>query len=723
MKASLPADEAQRLETLRGLSLLDTPGEAVFDALTTLAARVCNTPIALLTFIDAERQWFKARVGFELKELSRDTSFCAHAILGTATCVVPDALADPRFQDNPLVTSVRGFRFYAGVPIRLGLGSAIGTLCVIDTKPRELTPEQKTGLEDLAALATAQLESRLPRTERGLLDEATRLNQELSALVSITDCAISTLDLEELMKVLLERLVHVMKADAGAILLEEGGRLVVRATTGFGANVGKLPDLPFGEGVGGLTFVTGEPTYIADVQNDPRVIGIFLKEQRVVSMLGVPLKTRDWLIGVLHIDWRHSHAESANDIQLLETAADRCATAIVNARLFQELRATNVRAERVRDRLALALGAADLGVWDLDVPSQSVIWDSANERIFGLPAGTFDGRYETFERLVHPADVAAVRKASGGALKGAVYTTSFRIVRPDGKLRWLSVRGHLQRAPDGEPLHLLGVTEDVTEEHQHAEERELLLLSERQARGEAERAGERVVNVNEQLRALSARIQTVREEEAVRIAREIHDELGQLLTALRMDVSWIRSRVAKIDSKETAPLLARADGMAKLTEQTIRTVQRISEELRPSALDQLGLEAAIEALLAGLAERSGIATSLVGTLGDRRLGDPIETGVFRIVQELLTNVARHSQASAVRVELRLEGDGGESLVVRVSDDGRGIRPAELSDPRSLGLAGIRERALLLGGRADFSGEPGRGTVALVTISRREGTSP
>ncbi|MEO7921497.1 MAG: PAS domain-containing protein [Thermoanaerobaculia bacterium] len=528
-----------------------------------------------------------------------------------------------------------------------------------------------------------------------LLEQATRLNEELAALVSITDGAISTLDLEELMKVLLARLIQVMKADAGAILLEEAGGLVVRATQGFSADVSGLPPIPLGEGMGGRILSTGEPLYIADARTDPRIMGTFLRDQGIVSMLGVPLRTRELLVGILHVDWRHPHAGNASDVHLLEIAAERCATAIVKARLFAELRSAHSSAERVKERLTLALSAADLGVWDWDAVSGRVVWDANNERIFGLSPGTFDGSIESFARLVHPDDRASVQEAITAAMEGAPYTPSFRIVRPDGQLRWLSVRGHFQRAPDGRPLRLLGVTADVTEEKLRADEKR--------------RMDAQLQSTNDQLRALSARIQTVREDEAVRIAREIHDELGQLLTALRMDVSWIRTRVARIESPETAALLARAEDMDKLTDQTIRSVQRISEELRPSALDQLGLEAAIEALLGGLAQRSGIGTSLVGTLGDRRLNGPIETGVFRIVQELLTNVARHSGARSVRVELRLEPPF-ERLGVRVSDDGRGIRPDELSDPRSLGLAGIRERALLLGGEAEFHGEEGLGTA-------------
>lgn len=540
------------------------------------------------------------------------------------------------------------------------------------------------------------------------VDDSTRLNEELTALLEVTDSALSTLDLDTLLAVLLERLVRVMRADAGAILLVDGQELAVRAIAGFGEVKSSLPRIPAGQGFGGRILATGQPLHIEDARKDPRILGTFLGDHGISSMLGVPLRTKDRLVGVLHVDWRDPHRENATDLRLLETAAERCATAIVNAQLFEELRSAKASGERVRDRLALALVAADLGVWDWDVPSGRVVWDETNERIFGLAPGTYDGSYETFERLIHPEDVALLRASIGAALEGAPYAPSFRIVRPDGQVRWLAVHGRFQRAPDGRPLRLLGVTADVTEERLRVQERELLLARERDARRELKAT-------NEKLRALSARLQTVREEEAVRIAREIHDELGQLLTALRMDVSWVRARVSKLEggsTADTALILARIDGMAELTDRTVRTVQRISEGLRPAALDQLGLEAAIEAQLTDLGERSGIATRLTGTLGELRLGDAIETGVFRIVQELLTNVARHAGASTVEVSLRLEDD---RLTVSVADDGRGILAAEVGAPRSLGLMGLRERAFLLGGTAEIHGEANRGTMAVVSV--------
>lgn len=539
---------------------------------------------------------------------------------------------------------------------------------------------------------------RPPRPERELLTEATRLNEELSALVAVTDSALSTLDLGELITVLLDRLLRVMRADAGAILLEERGRLVVRAMAGLRAPDGDPPSLPAGAGVGGRIFETGQPLYVGDVRHDPRVLGPFLGDQGIASMLGVPLRTRDRLVGVLHVDWRQPHAESASDLRLLETAAERCAAAIVNAQLFAELRAANASAERLLAREQEARSVAErteqLIVSILErVTDAFVALDTSwtytyvsrkAAEIFGRRPEDLLGKHiwtEFPEGVGQPFYHAYYRAAAEQV------AISFEEYYPPYD-RWFENR--VYPSPDGLSIFFSDVTE-------------------------RRRTDERLRSTNEQLRALSARVQTVREEEAARIAREIHDELGQLLTGLRMDVGWIRSRVAQIASSETTPILARADAVAELTERTIRTVQRISEELRPAALDQLGLEAAIGAQLDVLSERSGIATSLDGTLGDRRLGDAIETGVFRIVQELLTNVARHSQATAVRVDLRLEGGQGETLVVRMTDNGRGIRPSELASARSIGLLGLRERAILLGGTVDLSGEPGRGTEAVVRV--------
>jgi signal transduction histidine kinase len=144
--AALPLDEAQRLAALRALEILDTPAEAALDDIVMLASQICGTPIALVSLVDADRQWFKAKVGMDASQTPRDQAFCAHAILGDAVLVVPDARADARFVDNPLVMSEPAIRFYAGAPIHLPDGSRAGTLCIIDHVPRELAPEAHAAL-------------------------------------------------------------------------------------------------------------------------------------------------------------------------------------------------------------------------------------------------------------------------------------------------------------------------------------------------------------------------------------------------------------------------------------------------------------------------------------------------------------------------------------------------------------------------------------------------
>ena len=160
MVIAKPANEAGRVAALEKYAILDTDPEQSFDDLALLASFICKTPIALISLVDEDRQWFKSRVGLDAKETSRDIAFCSTAILQSDVFVVPDALKDDRFRDNPLVVSDPHIRFYAGAPLINEDGYALGTLCVVDRAPRELAPDQKEALKALSRLVLAQLEFR-----------------------------------------------------------------------------------------------------------------------------------------------------------------------------------------------------------------------------------------------------------------------------------------------------------------------------------------------------------------------------------------------------------------------------------------------------------------------------------------------------------------------------------------------------------------------------------
>jgi two-component system sensor kinase len=222
------------------------------------------------------------------------------------------------------------------------------------------------------------------------------------------------------------------------------------------------------------------------------------------------------------------------------------------------------------------------------------------------------------------------------------------------------------------------------------------------------RAEEALERSYRELRELSTAMHEVREAERLRIARELHDELAQWLTAIKMDVSWLSSRLPR----ELAPLVDKAEKMKALVDTTVAAVRRIAADLRPVMLDDLGLAAALENLLHDLSQRTGIIISLDADAAELDFREPLPTALYRIAQEALTNVVRHAAATEVGVTLRV---GGRQLVLAVRDNGRGFDPERSMRGKSHGILGIRERAHTLGGTARFERLAEGGTLVEIVI--------
>jgi signal transduction histidine kinase len=224
------------------------------------------------------------------------------------------------------------------------------------------------------------------------------------------------------------------------------------------------------------------------------------------------------------------------------------------------------------------------------------------------------------------------------------------------------------------------------------------------------RKSERLRESEEKLRRLAAHLISVREEERAHIAREIHDELGQVLTGLKMEVTWLAKRLRE------KPLIEKTDSMCKLIDATVGTVRKIATGLRPEMLDDMGLVAAVAWQAKEFQKRTGIRCRTKLPPESAKPDVDVATTMFRIFQEILTNVARHSRATRVDMELAISE---ERVALEVTDNGVGIADSDLNGKKSLGLLGMHERALLFGGEVKINGTPGHGTRVSVSIPIRQ----
>lgn len=362
----------------------------------------------------------------------------------------------------------------------------------------------------------------------------------------------------------------------------------------------------------------------------------------------------------------------------------------------------------------------------MDPKGRVLTWNSGAERITGYGAEEIIGR--NFSVFFAPEDVRQNQPEENlerAIAEGECEDEGWR-VRKDSSRFWAKSVITALRDEKGKLWGFGNVTRDMTSEQAGQEElrkanaalgfnvRERTAQLERaNAVMEAEirerrRAEENLENLLEQMRSLSVRMQRLREEERKAISREVHDELGQSLTAIKMDLTWMMRRIPS----EENPVRQRISSTIGLVDETVHTVRRIAAELRPGVLDDLGLAAAIEWQVQEFQTRAGITFQVRMPAEDIPLDADRSTTLFRIFQEVLRNIVQHAKATEVQV--RLMRSAG-MVILEIRDNGKGISEEQIANPESLGLLGMRERLHVMGGHFAIHGEEGKGTTVVVQM--------
>lgn len=400
-------------------------------------------------------------------------------------------------------------------------------------------------------------------------------------------------------------------------------------------------------------------------------------------------------VGALHVEYRWQVADGSYrwflDRALLQTTSDGSSKEILGLWLdITERKATDERLREVNDRLTALVHASPVGIVILDAEGLCRLWNPAAEKIYGWREEEVLGRPLP---TVAPEQSNEHRFLRERVMEDKAFT-DLEVVRyrKDGTPVYTSLSTAPLRDPNGIICGLIGLMVDMTQRKQV----ELQLSQSR-----------------DQLRALMTRLHSAREEEGTRIAREVHDELGQAMTSLKLDLSWVARRLSIPETADSrAQMLERIQGAMRQLDGTIQSVRAIATALRPSVLDELGLAAALDWQTRDFEKRTGIRCEWSMPSVPIPIGPDQATAVFRIYQEILTNVVRHAQASTIQIHLDISANW---LVLEVSDNGLGIPASALAHTNSLGLLGMRERATQWGGDLSIQGTAGKGTTVTVRL--------
>ena len=728
MPAPLPSNEAARLEALHRLQILDTDPEAAFDDLAASAASVCRAPIALINLIDASRLWPKSIVGLEApglraKAAIRENSFCSYAIEETDLFVVPDALADERFAHSPLVTGAPKVRFYAGFPLVTRAGLAVGTLCVMDTSPRDLTWEQQQTLRVLGRQVVQLLELRRHFAE---LEEITkgrkRALKQLGTEYAITRVLAEAATLATATPRILQAICESLGWEHGAFWRVDRQDNVLRCDEiwhepgvrfrEFEAISRALP-MPKGMGLPGRVWASGEPAWLEDVPKDgnfPR--SVIAAREGLHAATGLPVLLRGEILGVMEFFSRETRHPEPGVMEMLATIGSQIGQFLERKEAEEEL-----------DRFfRLSLDLFCIVGFDGYFKRVNPAW----QRVLGFTTDEMLSR--PYMEFIHPDDrestVAAAAQVSGGA---DLIRFQNRYACKDGSWRWLLWNA----VPLPEKQLIYAAARDFTEAKEAREKLTRYAHDLEEAKRAEEENGQRLVQLVKELEAAKRRAEEATEAKSRFLANVSHEIrtpmnaiIGMTELALGTRLNSEQREYLGVAKDSAGSLLALLNDLLDFSKIEAGRVDldRVEFNLRDTVDDAVKV-CALRAQQKGLE----LACRVGREVPDVVTGDP---GRLRqIVVNLLGNAIKFTERGEVVVSVKRQSQqpGAVELHFSVSDTGIGVAPekqeqifeaftqADSSVTREyggtgLGLTIVAQLAGLMGGKTWVESEPGKGST-------------
>ncbi len=653
--APKPSNEKSRLEALRSYKVLETPPEASFDRITALAARLFGVPIALISFVDERRAWFKSSYGFENTEISRDATICSFAILTPTVLVVPDTREDPRFAYKPFALSEPGIRFYAAAPLVTHDGFNLGTLCLVDSQPRQdLTVEQRATLYDLAAIVVDELELRLAARQVSLAEVQLKQNQQVllerSRLADlIKDVSLSlnqSYSLQEMLSECTEAVVRHLGAAFARIwtLNQAANTLELQASSGLYTHIdGPHSCITVGQFKIGRIAQNRKPHLTNQVVGDGEIHDQeWAKQSGMVAFAGYPLVVEDQLMGVLAMFSRAPLAETT--LQALDSVANGIALGIQRHRIEEERQKLALVIENSPDFIGITTWEGQ--ILFINESGQKLVGLDGDEAVKPRPVS----EYFTSEDLAYFQEQIIPAMNELGQWVGEF---RFRHLKTGMAIPVYSNIFAIKDPKTGRPIGIATVSQDITARKQAEIERAQLFVSEQAARAEAEAAN------------------TSKDEFIAVLSHELRTPLNAMLGWSRLLLKQRQNEIIVTRGLET--IKRNAEMQSQLIEDLLdvtRIVQgKIRLQLLPIDLPPV-IQAAIDDLqLAADAKQIRLESIIAPCLG-KVLADP--NRLQQIVCNLLSNAIKFTPEGG-RVEVLLTYSPSQATIL-VIDTGKGIEP-------------------------------------------------